>query len=272
MTRPHADRSVVVALHCSGADGGQWGRLAAVLERSIDVWAPDFYGCPSIGPWQGEEPFRLQDEAVRILDLIDGRDGPVHLVGHSYGGGVALAVALARPSRIASMALYEPSAFHLLPHMSADGTVAHAEIKRVAAAVTAGVSTGEIAAALSIFVDYWNGAGAWQALRPATRAALLAWAPKAPLDFAALLDETAPPAAYKRIACPVLVLRGDRSPLSTRVVADGLARLLPAARLSIVPGAGHMGPFTHAADVTSQFARLIAACDDTGASMVARRA
>lgn len=260
MLPPATDRSAVVALHCSGADGGQWSRLATALEGRIDFWAPDFYGCSSIGAWHGSEPFRLRDEAHRILDFIDGRQGPVHLVGHSYGGGVALAVALARPRRIASLALYEPSAFHLLPHLGADGKAAFAEIKRIAAAVTAGVSTRETAAAMSIFVDYWNGAGAWQAMRPATQAALLAWAPKAPLDFAALIDETAPPVAYRRLSFPVLLLRGDRSPRSTRVVADGLVRWLPSARLSIVPGAGHMGPFTHADEVISQLAAHVSSC------------
>jgi len=45
----------------------------------------------------------------------------VHLVGHCYGGVLALHVALARLDRIASMALYKPSAFQLLKQMGAPG-------------------------------------------------------------------------------------------------------------------------------------------------------
>src|SRR6266516_1098475 len=40
---------------------------------------------------------------------------PVHLIGHSYGGGVALRVAVERSNRIASLTLYEPTAFQGSP-------------------------------------------------------------------------------------------------------------------------------------------------------------
>jgi pimeloyl-ACP methyl ester carboxylesterase len=49
--------------------------------------------------WSGEHAFTLADEAKRAIALIDGSEGKVHLVGHSYGGGVALHAALARPAR-----------------------------------------------------------------------------------------------------------------------------------------------------------------------------
>ena len=94
--------------------------------------APEHYGCESTGPWTGEHAFTLADEAARAIALIDQSEGKVHLVGHSYGGGVALHVALARPERIASMALYEPSAFHLLRQMGERGAEAFAEITSVA--------------------------------------------------------------------------------------------------------------------------------------------
>ena len=39
-----------------------------------------------------------------------------HLIGHSYGGMVALQLAAqAQPQRVRSLSLFEPIAFHLLP-------------------------------------------------------------------------------------------------------------------------------------------------------------
>ena len=107
-------RPVVIALHCSGADGSQWRKLSAALAPDFAVVAPDFIGANGAVAWHGQRQFTLADEAKRILSVIEASHEPVHLVGHSYGGAVALRVAMARPSCIASLSLYEPSAFHLL--------------------------------------------------------------------------------------------------------------------------------------------------------------
>lgn len=249
---------VVIALHCSGACGGQWDRLGEALGAGYELIAPDQYGCANAGPWTGEHAFTLADEAGKIIALVDRADRAVHLVGHSYGGGVALHVAIARPDRIQSLVLYEPSAFHLLKTIDDGGAEALAEIVAIAREAGDGAITGDYRRAMACFVDYWNGPGAWDALRPELRAALTRWAPKAPLDFAALIGETTPPSAYARLRCPVLVLRGEHAPRPARLVAEALPALLPAARLAVVSGAGHMGPLTHPEAVNALIVRQIA--------------
>jgi pimeloyl-ACP methyl ester carboxylesterase len=248
----------VIALHCSGGGAGQWCTLARMLGGGYEVATPEHYGCESVGPWGGAHAFALADEAARTLALIDEAGTPVHLVGHSYGGGVALNAALARPDRIASMALYEPSAFHLLRQMGEEGAAAHAEIVGIVRRVCEGVVTGDYRGAMAAFVDYWSGPGAWSLLRPTVQAALIRWAPKAPLDFRALIDEGTQPAAYGALPFPVLILRGERAPAPTRLIAERLAQLVPAARLEVLDRAGHMGPVTHAAEVSGEIARHIA--------------
>jgi pimeloyl-ACP methyl ester carboxylesterase len=258
-----AYRGRVIALHCSGAGAGQWRCLADALGGRYEVLAPEHYGCESSGPWTGEHAFTLADEAARAIALIDNSEANVHetnvhLVGHSYGGGVALHVALARPGRIASMALYEPSAFHLLRQMGGPGAVAHAEIAGVARHICHGVVTGDYRGAVAVFVDYWNGPGIWNTLRPPVQNALIRWAPKGPLDFRALIDERTPANAYRALNFPVLILRGERAPMPTRVIAEGLSELLPASRQMAIDGAGHMGPLTHAHEVCALIVRHIA--------------
>src|SRR4051812_10947873 len=98
-------RARVIALHCSGAGASQWHHFAAAIGDDYEVLTPEHYGSESSGAWTGEHAFTLADEAARTLDLIDAGSGRVHLVGHSYGGGVALHIALARPHKVASMAL-----------------------------------------------------------------------------------------------------------------------------------------------------------------------
>lgn len=238
-----ADR--VIALHCSGSDGRQWRGLGEALGAGFELLTPEHYGCVSVGPWPGTHRFTLADEARRTLALIDSSDRPVHLVGHSYGGGVALRAAFERPSRVASLSLYEPSAFHLLRDIGMAGAPAFAEIQAVAQKTAEGAASGDYRGAAAAFVDYWGGAGSWAALRPSVQEALTRWLPKAPLDFAALMNEPIPLAAYCRLQMPVLVMRGQHAPAPTRLIAEILADRLPDVELALVAGAGHMGPLTH---------------------------
>lgn len=247
----------VIALHCSGADAGQWKKLSAALGPQYAVDAPEHYGNDSVGHWTGEHAFTLADDAARTIDLIDRCEDEFHLVGHSYGGGLALHVALARPDRIASLSLYEPSAFHLLKTFGPAEREAFAEIAEIAAETGSGIVSGDYRGAAIAFIDYWCGAGAFASLRPAVQSALIRWIPKAPLDFRALIDENTPPAAYAALNFPVLVMRGEHAPTPTRKIAEMLPNLLPNVRTVVIDDAGHMGPITHAEAVAAEIARLI---------------
>jgi pimeloyl-ACP methyl ester carboxylesterase len=110
-------RTSVIALHFSGAGANQWRALDELLDGRYALIAPEHYGCDRVGPWSGERAFTLADEAARTVEIIDRQRSKIHLVGHSYGGGIALRVALERPHGVASNTLYEPSAFHLLKGM-----------------------------------------------------------------------------------------------------------------------------------------------------------
>jgi pimeloyl-ACP methyl ester carboxylesterase len=249
-------RELVIALHCSGSGAAQWRRLGETLGERGELIAPEHYGCERTGHWPGGPAFTLADEAERTIALIDTTDRKVHLVGHSYGGGVALHVALARSDRIASLTLYEPSAFYLLKQFG-EGAGPFAEISAVAHLAATCVATGDDRGGAMAFVDYWSGSGAWDALRPAVQDALVRWMPKAPLDFAALFDEPTRWEALARLNLPTLIIRGERAPPPTRLIADTLPSLLPDCRLAVVAGAGHMGPLTHVAQVNALIAAHI---------------
>jgi pimeloyl-ACP methyl ester carboxylesterase len=95
------------------------------------------------------------------------------------------------------------------------------------------------------FVDYWSGAGAWEALGEAGQASFresaVALADAAP----ALIADRTSLASYRTIAAPLLVLRGGTSPLAVRRASALIAEGVPGARLETIQDAGHMGPLTH---------------------------
>lgn len=251
----------VIALHCSGAGAGQWRELGSELGVGYELTAPEHFGCHVSGPWTGEHVFTLADAAKRTIDLIDGNRRRVHLIGHSYGGGVALHVALRRPNAIASLTLYEPSAFHLLREIGATGADSLAEIENITREVGAGVTTGDYRGAAARFVDYWSGKGTWEALPPHQQLRLLRWAPKAPLDFASLIHEPSWPDGYVGLQMPALIIHGEHARKPSRLIAETLAMRIPEARLVVIAGAGHMGPFTHGPEINALIASHVTAVD-----------
>ncbi len=90
---------------------------------------------------------------------------------------------------------------------------------------------------------------------------MILWSPKAPLDFRALIEEPTAAGSYRKLNFPTLLLRGQHAPLPTRIVAQGLASLLPKNRLITIKGAGHMGPLTHAPQVSALIVQHIAATE-----------
>ena len=267
---PHAaaqsvSGSLVIALHCSGGTGYQWQKLRQALGPPFKVISPNLIGCGDNPHWNGKSRFKLTDEARPIVESIDTWNGPVHLVGHSYGGTVALRVAVERPARIASLSLYEPTAFHVLKATGEDGKVALKEISVLAAKIRRFVVAGAGWAAARCFVDYWNRPGTFEALNPDAQADLVRYIPKAFLDFRAAIEERVPLVAYRRLRAPLRLMIGETAPLATELPARKLSVVMNPGALRIVKGAGHMGPQSHSNIVVKMVVDNIAASDPSAA-------
>ena len=236
-------RETVVLLHSSGASGAQWRALAESLSERFQVFTPDLCGYGGAAPWPGSGPFSLAHEAAVVRELVDKAGAPVHLVGHSYGGAVALHFARLDSAGVRTLALIEPVAFHLLDD--------RAEITAIANRVARAVACGDYLGGFGAFVDYWSGPGSWDAVPASRRAALAARLPKVAMEFHAALSEPAGMEAYRKIGVPTLILRGALSPRPARRICERLARALPDARLVTIGGAGHMAPLTTPARSTT---------------------
>lgn len=241
------DGETVLLLHATASAGDQWRSLAEALGPDRRMLAPDLYGYGESDPWPGFGPFSLAAE-LRLIDaILPPQSGGFHLVGHSYGGAVALRLALRQPQRLLSLVLIEPVAFHLLR----DGAPGpedrrlFREARAIAAMVWKATASGDYRTAMATFIEYWNGPGAWRRLKPEVQAALSLRLPKVAQDFHAVMTDPTPLVAYRRMTVPTLLLRGSESPAPARRIAELLAERLPQARLLTIEGAGHMLPLTH---------------------------
>jgi pimeloyl-ACP methyl ester carboxylesterase len=256
----HVDDSgegdVVVLLHSSGMSGAQWKRTADALARGgARAVVPDLLGSGRSTPWPTDRPFRFLDD-VEVIDRLLAKLGrPVHLVGHSYGGLIALQVALRQPERLRSLAVYDPVAFGVLqPERDAD---AIADLARLGFGW--GATEPEREAWLQSFVDYWGGEGSWSRLRDPARAefARVGWIVHE--GARSLVADVSPAGAYAALNAPVLLMTGEKTPLAARRVVAHLGEAIPGARVEQLFGAGHMGPLTHEKKFTDLVTAHVAA-------------
>ncbi len=237
----------VVCLHSGGMSARQWTRLTARLSRRFRTLAVDFLGCGDSPP--APAGFTVQDDLDAALSVIDAEAEPVHLVGHSYGGVIALWAARRRPERVRTLSLCEPVAFGVL-HSARDA----AGIEEIGGDPAFGLEGGS-EAWLRAFIGYWNGPGAWDALPKPTREAFARVGPKVYLEVAGINADRTSHEQYGEVQAPTLLVYGERTTYAARRVAQILHGVLRGSELHVVAGAGHMHPLTHGDEVDAAIER-----------------
>ena len=253
--REAGDGPGVVCLHSNASSSSQWRALMDSLSPRFRVLTPDSYGAGKSPAWPVTD-HTLRAE-VDLLEPVFARAGSQHfLVGHSYGGAVALLAAALHPERVRGLAVYEPTLFALVdaqgpPPNGVDG------IREVAATAGAAAAAGERDTAARIFIDYWMGPGSWAATPDARKPAIATSVLNVAGWWRALSGDRTPLRAFGAISAPVLYMMGGRSPKSAHAVARVLVPALRNVRVVQFEQLGHMGPITHARVVNAEIGRLL---------------
>lgn len=252
---PARRRETVVLLHSSASSAVQWNALVEDLDGSFDVHTVEFHGHGDRPAWQGERPMRLADEAALVRPLLEAAGGG-HLLGHSYGGAVALHLAATVPALVRSVAAFEPVLFRLLiDHLPDDGVTRRAI--QLGESMRVEVSRGERLRAAERFVDHWSGVGGWRQLPSHRQQSVARRVDALVQQFDALFNEPRPLAAVAEARCPMLMLDGAATVTTARVIAALLRLRLPQALHETLPEMGHMGPITHPRAVNARFAAFL---------------
>lgn len=231
-------------VHSSASGNGQWAALARALAPTRRVIAPNLFGYGATPPWPGPARQRLADPAGLVLRALAGTEGPVDLVGHSFGASVALEAARALGPRAGRLVLYEPNLFALLnrPETRAD----YAEIETLYAEVTACAARGDPRALAAAFAGFFSGPDAWAAMPEPRKAALAAALAPNPPEWDAVMDQGLRPDRWDGLGGPVLLCWAEDSPAPLQTLARLLRDWHPGWQIRVFARGGHMVPLTRA--------------------------
>lgn len=102
-----ADGETVLVVHGVTGHGRRWRPLAEDHLPEVRIVAPDLLGH---GHSSWAAPWTIERQVAGLVEVLDEHtSGPVVVVGHSYGGALALALAATAPERVRGLVLLDPA-------------------------------------------------------------------------------------------------------------------------------------------------------------------
>lgn len=236
------DGSPVVLLHAGIADRMMWSEqlepLAAAGHCAIAMDMPGFGEAPiadPLAPW---------DDVLETLDALGVERAA--LVGNSFGGAVAVCVAMEAPERVQALVLVSAPAPGIDPSP---------ELEAAWAAEEEALEADDVEAAVNAVVDAWLLPDAPTALRER-----VAGMQRRAFDLQLSADDVEEaddpletnPDALKSLNIPALVVTGEHDMPDFQIAADFYARQLNA-RHVVIPGARHLAPL----EAPEEFTQLL---------------
>jgi pimeloyl-ACP methyl ester carboxylesterase len=230
----HGSGPPLLLVHGTGAYADLWNPVLDGLARSYRVISYDRRG---FGRSTSSRRVRLADHARDAVALLRAGDAsPATVVGWSGGGVVALDLAASSPECVSALFLAEAAA-----HMSArlSGSTVSMQTR---SSVQRYLKRDAAEAARTMY--RWasastNGGNSFDRLPQGWQDQMITNGPSTVREMDQLLRPYPSRSAIRSITCPVTLIEGELSDPAFKSADEFLGRLLPQAKLVVLPGAAH---------------------------------
>lgn len=265
-------REPAVMVHGLGGAATNWTDLMGLLDDRLHSVAPDLPGFGwSPPPQDGDYSVRAHARALTALLESVGDGRPVHLLGNSLGGTVALVVAATRPHLVRTLTLVSPAMPVLRPRLTNVHLPALAVPwagQRLARRLGRFPVEQRVRATLALcYADPSRvpSQRVEEAMTEATRRAGLEHDGEAMLlSLRSLISAYLRPGTWplwrlaEHVTAPTLLVYGLKDRLVDPRTATRAAKAIHGSRLVVVPDSGHVTQMEHAALVALEVRRLLA--------------
>lgn len=258
----------IVMVPGSCSTGAAWKPVIAALGVRFRCVTTSLLGYGGTAERRTANDQSISHEAEVVEEVIRKADQGVHLVGHSFGGLVALAVALRNHASLQSLTVLEAPAAEIL---KGNEEQHYQTFRDMTEDYFTAFQSGE-AEAIKKMIDFYGGPGTFTSWPPRVRAYAIETTPVNILDWASAYGFPLSALTLASIDIPTLFCWGNQSQPAVQRANALLSDSIERSKQSTVHGAAHFMIATHANEVAQLIASHVAVAERNRGSKVLDRA
>ena len=232
----------VVLVPGSCSTGAAWRSVVSHLGNGFRCVTTSLLGYGDTDESRTMADASIDHECRVVEEVIERAGGRVHLVGHSFGGLVALAVALRGHAPLASLTIFEAPAVGFL-RGEGDGNH-YRDFRNLTDGYFRAYRSGN-REAIAAMIDFYGGPGTFASWPQRVRSHAVETTPVNMLDWAGAYAFTPSNTALSALAVPTQIIVGAMSHPAVQRANESVMQRIPGAVLSEIEGAAHFMIATH---------------------------